>query len=131
MYSLLAAEDLPVADLNAEKVSGFLVAEEGTDMLGLIGIELYDTVGLLRSLVIAPRARRLGLGGKLVGALEFAAETAGVTELWLLTIDAQQFFARLDYRIVAREDAPASIRETGEFSSLCPDSAHLMMKRLC
>lgn len=128
--SLLAAEDLPVADLNAGEISNFLIAEDEADLLGLIGIELYSTVGLLRSLVITKNARRLGLGGKLVGALESAAETAGVTELWLLTIDAQHFFERLGYKIVGREKAPDCIQKTGEFSELCPDSAYLMMKFL-
>jgi N-acetylglutamate synthase-like GNAT family acetyltransferase len=128
--SLLAGEDLPVDDLDAEKVSDFLVAEVAGELIGLIGLERYSTVGLLRSLVIAKKARRFGLGGKLVGALESAAETAGVTELWLLTIDAQQFFERLGYKIVGREKVPDSIRKTDEFAGLCPDSAHLMMKRL-
>ncbi|MGI9206111.1 MAG: arsenic resistance N-acetyltransferase ArsN2 [Woeseiaceae bacterium] len=130
IVALLSAEKLPVADLDAEKISGFLVAEDGTDLLGLIGVELYGTVGLLRSLVITRNARRLGLGSKLVGALESAADAAGVTELWLLTIDAQQYFDRLGYHLVGRDDAPESIRESGEFSRLCPESAHLMMKRL-
>ncbi len=128
--SLLAGEDLPVDDLDAEKVSDFLIAEDDGDILGLIGLELYRTIGLLRSLVITKRARRLGLGGKLVGALESAAETAGVTELWLLTIDAQQFFERLGYKIIGREHVPDSIRKTDEFAGLCPDTAYLMMKRL-
>lgn len=92
IVALLTAEALPVDDLDAEKISSFLVAEDGADLLGLIGVELYGTVGLLRSLVITRSARRLGLGGKLVGALESAADTAGVTQLWLLTIDAQQYF---------------------------------------
>ena len=128
--SMLAEEDLPVDDLHTEKVSDFLVAEDGGDLLGLIGLELYSTVGLLRSLVIAKKARRLGLGSKLVGALESAAETAGVTELWLLTIDTQRFFERLGYQIVGREQVPDSIRKTDEFAGLCPDTAFLMMKRL-
>ncbi len=131
IIGLLVAESLPVADLDEQKISNFLVAEDGADLLGLIGVELYGTVGLLRSLVIASNARRSGLGSKLVGALESAADTAGVTELWLLTTDAQQYFERLGYRIIAREEAPASVRSTGEFSSLCPESACLMMKRLC
>ncbi len=128
--TLLLETGLPVDDLDAEKICAFLVAEDQSEVLGLIGLQLYDTIGLLRSLVVAKDARRSGLGGKLVGALESAAQAAGVTELWLLTIDAEKFFERHGFEIVAREAAPASIQQTEEFSSLCPGTAFLMRKIL-
>ena len=87
-------------------------------------------MGLLRSLVVAGNARNTGLGGKLVGALESAAVTAGIAELWLLTIDAERFFLRHDFEIVDRTAAPDEIRRTDEFSALCPESAFLMRKSL-
>jgi amino-acid N-acetyltransferase len=128
--ALLQDSDLPVDDLGAEQLDGFLVAEDGPELVGLIGLDVLGTLGLLRSLVVARNARRLGLGGKLVGALESAAETAGITELWLLTIDAERFFQRLGFEIVERDLAPESIRQTEEFSELCPATAFLMRKNL-
>lgn len=128
--ALLLESGLPVDDLAAEKLDGFLVAEDGSELVGLIGLELYETIGLLRSLVVASNARRLGLGGKLVGALESAAQAAGITELWLLTIDAEKFFGRYGFDIVTRDAAPPSIRETDEFRDLCPRTAFLMRKIL-
>ena len=127
--SLLACE-LPVDDLSAAKLERFLLAEDGDEIVGLIGLELFGTTGLLRSLVVEKRARSRGLGGKLVGALEAAAQAAGVTDLWLLTIDAERFFERHGYEIVARRDVPEAIRQTEEFGELCPDSAFLMTKSL-
>ena len=128
--TLLVESGLPVEDLGPDKLDGFLVAEDSGDLAGLIGLQIYGTVGLLRSLVVASKARKAGLGGKLVGALESAAETAGITELWLLTIDAEGFFARQGFDIVDRSSAPNSIRQTQEFSALCPGTAHLMSKSL-
>ena len=128
--ALLLESGLPVDDLAAEKLDGFLVAEDGSELVGLIGLQLFDTIGLLRSLVVASKARRLGLGSKLVGALESAAQAAGVTELWLLTIDAEKFFERYGFDIVTRDTAPSSIRETDEFRDLCPGTAFLMRKIL-
>lgn len=128
--ALLGEVGLPVTDLDSQKLANFLVAEDAAVMLGLIGIELYDTIGLLRSLVVSQDARSQGLGGKLIGALEAAADTAGVTELWLLTIDAQDFFQRHGFEIVDRSTAPESIRSTAEFASLCPGNAYLMMKSI-
>lgn len=127
---LLLASGLPIDDLAPERLDGFLIAEDGDVVVGLIGLEVLGTVGLLRSLVVEERARRAGLGGKLVGALESAAEAAGIAELWLLTIDAEKFFQKHNYEIVDRQSAPDEIRGSDEFSSLCPDSAYLMRKAL-
>jgi len=127
---LLAESGLPVEDLGADRLEGFLVAEDGDDIIGLIGLEVFGTTGLLRSLVVAKDARRAGLGGKLVGSLEAAAQTAGINELWLLTIDAAEFFERQGFEIVDREIVPDTIRQTDEFGTLCPDTACLMMKAL-
>ena len=128
--ALLTNNGLPVDDLGPDRLDGFLVAEDGDVLAGLIGLQVFGTTGLLRSLVVAEAARRAGLGGKLVGALESAAETAGIRELWLLTIDADGFFERQGFEIVERTVAPDSIRGTEEFSGLCPESAFLMMKAL-
>lgn len=127
---LLLASELPVDDLGPERLDGFLIAEDGDLIVGLIGLEVLGTVGLLRSLVVEKNARSAGLGGKLVGALESAAEAAGIDELWLLTIDAEKFFQRHNYEIVNRDSAPDEIRTSDEFSALCPDTAYLMRKSL-
>lgn len=130
VQGMLLAADLPIDDLGAERLDGFLIAQDENATVGLIGLEILGTVGLLRSLVVARNARNSGLGGKLVGALESAALAAGITELWLLTIDAERFFQRHDFEIIDRTAAPDEIRQTDEFSALCPDSAFLMRKLL-
>jgi amino-acid N-acetyltransferase len=130
VQALLLAADLPIDDLGPERLSGFLIAQDEIATVGLIGLEILGTVGLLRSLVVARNARNTGLGGKLVGALEAAAVAAGIAELWLLTIDAERFFQRHEFEIIDRTAAPDEIRQTDEFSALCPDSAYLMRKSL-
>ena len=130
VQALLLAAELPVDDLGPEKLDGFLIAEDEDVTVGLIGLDVLGTLGLLRSLVVAKDARSSGLGGKLVGALESAAEAAGITELWLLTIDAERFFQRHNFEIVDRSAAPDEIRQTDEFSTLCPGTAYLMRKSL-
>jgi amino-acid N-acetyltransferase len=130
VQALLLASDLPVDDLGPERLDGFLIAEDDEGIVGLIGLEVLGTTGLLRSLVVEKTARRSGLGGKLVGALESAAEAAGIAELWLLTIDAERFFQRHNFEIVDRAVAPEEIRNSEEFSTLCPGTAYLMRKAL-
>ena len=127
---LLTDAGLPIDDLDEKMLDEFLIAESDGIIVGLVGLQVYDTVGLLRSLVVANDTRRAGLGGRLVGAIEAAAQAAGIDELWLLTIDAQQYFVRHGFEVVARDMAPESIRDTDEYRDLCPDDAYLMCKIL-
>ncbi|MCH9694620.1 MAG: GNAT family N-acetyltransferase [Gammaproteobacteria bacterium] len=125
---LLQSAGLPVADLDPAQLQ--LCIEKDDQLQGVIGIEHFGSVALLRSLAITTAARGVGAGAALVTALEASAAAAGVGEMWLLTIDADAFFSRLGYQQYDRTDAPAPIQETEEFSSLCPGDAILMCKRL-
>ena len=127
---LLVDAGLPIDDLRPELLEHFLLAERDGEIVGIAGIEMYATTGLLRSVVVAGNSRGAGLGQKLVGTLELAAQAAGIGDLWLLTIDAEKFFARLGYDIVSRDSVPDAIRNCKEFALLCPESAHLMTKKL-
>jgi len=126
--SLLADAGLPVGDLQAEYVAYVAAADE--NVVGVIGCEARGRIGLLRSLVIADSARTHGLGRKLVAALEASVREQGMDELWLLTIDADAYFARLGYEVRSRESAPDAIRGTAEFTELCPGDSVLMFKLL-
>lgn len=126
----LAAARLPVADLAVGQMQDFLVAEHDGEAIGTVGLEQFDDAGLLRSLVVTPRAQGRGAGRQLVAALETMAAARGVTELWLLTTDADSYFSGLSFSSVAREAAPDCIRQTTEFLKLCPGDAILMRKAL-
>jgi amino-acid N-acetyltransferase len=105
--SLLRAAGLPVEDFSEDLIGNFLVASTGPSVVGCIGpsvvgcigLEPLSNVGLLRSLAVDPDFRDGGVGRMLVGALEAHASRRGINELWLLTIDADGFFSRLDYRV--------------------------------
>jgi len=126
----LSDAGLPTADLTPEHMKSFLVAVADDTPVGMIGLEQFGSAGLLRSLVVDPTARSGGIGAALVVALESKATALGVAELWLLTIDADPYFSRLDYVAMNRSEAPHVIRNTAEFSSLCPGDAALMRKYL-
>lgn len=131
---ILDEAGLPFADLGPDRLGHFLIAErvgaEQSDTLGIIGLQCFEETGLLRSLVVSESNRKSGLGRRLVAALEASACSAGVKDLWLLTIDAEAYFDGLGYKLMSRDSAPKSIRETDEFSGLCPDGAYLMRKIL-
>lgn len=128
--ALLADAQLPVADLSSSRSLGLLGFRERGRLVGVVGVELYGSVGMLRSLVVAPAHRNTGLGMTLVSNAETKAAEQGVESLYLLTTTAAQFFARLGYEAVPRSEAPAAIAATAQFSELCPASSTFMRKVL-
>ena len=130
ILSLLVAATLPVDDLVENPNLPFWVAEIDGRTVGAVGLERFGPDGLLRSLVVAPEARRHGVGAALVESLERDARAAGVSRLLLLTQTAEAFFARLGYRQVARDLAPTSMRTHPQFVGLCPSSASCMSKSI-
>lgn len=127
---LLDSCGLPLEGV-ADGLEHFFVCQDadGTP-LGAVGLELYAGVALLRSTVVAEAARNQGIAAALVArAVEQAAEQ-DCREIYLLTLDAEGYFQRFGFAAVDRTAAPATIRGSREFASLCPDSAVLMRKVL-
>jgi amino-acid N-acetyltransferase len=127
--ALLRAADLPHEDF-ADHLGHFLVARHAGAVAGAIGFELHGSDALLRSLVIAPDLRGAGLGGRLVEQLAAAARTQGVKRFFLLTMTAEEFFAKRGFQKADRRSVPAAIAGTKEFNSLCPVSAICMTRTM-
>ena len=125
---LLAANDLPVADL-AETLDCLYCWEADGERVGVGGLEpCGGDRALLRSVAVEKRARGEGHGRALCERLLDEAATRGCEEVYLLTTTAPGFFADLGFAEVDRESVPAEVRETTEFAELCPDAA-VCMKR--
>jgi amino-acid N-acetyltransferase len=127
---LLSDSNLPTSDITAQHLQHFFACGSGPDLEGLVGLELYGELALLRSLAVAPNQRRSGLGARLVEHAERYARDRGVKSLYLLTTTAEAYFLRRGYARVPREKAPDSIRGTQEFSGICPSSSAFMVKHL-
>jgi amino-acid N-acetyltransferase len=126
--ALLASVGLPSSDLTEPQLEHFLFSGPRDTPTGLVGLELYDGVALLRSLAVAPDAQRSGLGSALLEQAEGYAYAHGVRALYLLTTTAERFFKGRGYRPISRESCPAAIRSTSQFASLCPASSALLVK---
>lgn len=127
--ALLDAETLPTADLATSRIA-FWIAEDDTGLVATIGLEQHADAGLLRSLVVAPVRRGAGHARGLVEAVEAEAAARGIRDLVLLTQTTAPFFAHAGYTPIARDDAPRAVRDSAEFSALCPASATCMHKIL-
>ena len=130
VQALLAACDLPVSDLTADKLRHFLVARKGDLVVGTVGLELFPPHALLRSLAVDEAHRGQGIADKLLTAVERYARMMGATSLVLLTMTAEAFFDRREFVKTSRSEAPASLRSTDEFQALCPETAVCMQKQI-
>jgi len=134
IVSLLTHYGLPVADLVPEPPVGLrlLVAEDKAEkrLLGCIGLQHFDQLGLVRSFAVSPDRRNQGVGIRLLDELYRHAQLVRIRHFYLLTTTATAYFSSLGYRIVSRDAVPVAIQHSTEFSSLCPASAVVMTRSL-
>ena len=130
VLELLRSADLPAAGV-AEHLEGFFVARDdrGT-LVGCIGAEVYEDIGLLRSLAISESSRSSGVGRALVEALLASARRDGLRALYLLTTTAERYFPRFGFEPVPRSEADSRLEASEELRGACPDSAVLMRLEL-
>jgi amino-acid N-acetyltransferase len=127
--ALLAAAGLPLEGV-AEALAMGVVAREGAEVLGAAAVEPFGRAGLLRSVVVAESRRGIGLGHRLVAGAEVLARDEGVEELYLLTETAADWFPKLGYAVVGREEARAAVGESVEFTMVCATTGVPMRRRL-
>ena len=129
ILSLLKTNNLPVSDLGSGKRI-FLVALSEGKTIGCVAMEVYGTVGLLRSLAVNSDFRGKGIGQKLVAEAENWSCNYGLKTLYLLTTTAVGFFPKIGWRITERALVPESISTSSEFTSVCPSTAICLIKEL-
>jgi amino-acid N-acetyltransferase len=80
---------------------------------------------------VVPLAHRgKGVGRTLVAGIIEMLTSQDMDELYLFTMDADPFFARHGFRVVARDTAPDAIRATSQFTMECCDDAILMQREI-
>jgi amino-acid N-acetyltransferase len=127
---LLQECDLPTAGVEEHLEHGYVVAEDGTGVIGLGGIEEYGRDALLRSVAVSRPLQSRSLGRALVENRIAWARARGIRALYLLTTDADGYFERFGFSRIQREDVPPEIGSSLEFTSLCPETAVAMVKPL-
>ena len=127
--NLLEASDLPREGVK-ENLSRFIVAEDGNELAGAIGLEKFGFSALLRSAVVSPRHRGTGVGRRLVEELLGRAGEAGVEQIYLLTTTAENYFPRFGFTRTTRALVPDAVKASVEFQGACPDTAIVMTRRV-
>lgn len=125
VVSLLEQVDLLTQDL-PDDLPNFVIAKEDATPVGVAGLETFGSVGLLRSVAVAPNQQGKGIAPQLIGRLLEAAQAIHLHDLYLITTTADGYFTRFGFAPVSREQVPDPIQQTQQFSGLCPSSAIVM-----
>ena len=126
--ALLQQSNLPTTDIDEEKLLYLLI--DGERAIGTAGLEIFEDCALLRSVSVIKEEQGKGYGKFLNEEIERYAKESGINCMYLLTTTAKDFFDKQGYCAIKREEIPESIKQTAEFTSLCPSSAVVMKKRL-
>jgi len=129
IIDLLVAEKLPVQDLPVT-LDNFVIATGNNAIIGTAGLEVYGSYGLLRSVVVNSNYRNNNIAAMLIKAIEENAANKGLAEIYLLTETAQQYFEKKGYAVTGREEVPEAVKQSSEFSHVCPVSAVVMKKKI-
>jgi len=126
---LLSKYKLPIEDIDRDLSHFFIVKQHGLPV-GVIGMERYGEFGLLRSMATDPAYRNNGIAASLVTQLFKYGKSLGLKEMYLLTETAESYFAKRGFQRIKREETPAAIKQSAEFSHLCPSTAVVMKKEI-
>ena len=125
ILALLDACQLPKEEL-APHLSTALIARRGNEIVGSSVLELYQQHALLRSVAVEPSFRKKGLGVMLTREALNLAREFEVMNVYLLTDTASSFFSKLGFIPISRSDVPGAVKQSVEFTTVCPESATVM-----
>ena len=106
---------------NHERVGRTMVAEADRKPIATASWERIDGVGLLRSVAVASEYRRAGAGTIIVaGTLKRMIEE-GAREVYLVTENAERFFAACGFRVIDRDQLPEAIESHPQLEEAAAD----------
>jgi amino-acid N-acetyltransferase len=129
IVELLTSNQLPTIDISESSVQLF-AATVNNQLIGSIGIEKYNQIGLLRSLAVESKYKNQKVGERLIQYLLDFCINEKITELYLLTTTAEKYFDKFGFHQIERNNVPEKIVQTREFNDICPLSAVVMKKKL-
>ena len=128
VMDLLQQQKLPVSDIKEDTLLYILL--DGEKPVGTAGLDIFDDCSLLRSISVTGEVRGKGYGRVLNEQIEKFAKDSGISCMYLITHTAKDFFDRQGYCVIDRTTAPNAIKQTDQFTGLCPSSAVVMKKMI-
>ena len=115
--ALLATENLPPQGI-VDTLETFWVLDEMGTIVGSIGLELYDDVGFIRSVIVETSRRKKGLGERLVQVALAEALDRDLRRVFLFTMKAGHFFASFGFQECELEDFDPAVRASFQYKAM-------------
>jgi amino-acid N-acetyltransferase len=127
--ALLEAADLPPLP-SGIPLSNVLVGLEDGSVIGVVALEVEARHGLTLWVAVSAEHRGKGLGTSLMRSLLTRTQELGLRELFAVTRNAAQFFAKLGFSPISHDAVPSGIRFLRPFRDQCDDSTQIMRLEL-
>jgi len=127
--ALLKESDLPADDIS-EHAETFLTAKVNNELVGAVGLEIWNDCALLRSFVVKEKYRNNGLGRELYEKCIELAQRSNIKLVALLTTTAELYFSKKGFIKVTGDSIPFFVKQTKEFQVYCPKSSAVMIKKV-
>jgi amino-acid N-acetyltransferase len=111
-------------------VATTLISRSRGEVIGCAALEVYGDAALLRSVAVEAGWQARGLGAELVEKAMRLAQSNAVRQMFLLTMTAADYFERHGFERCARDDAPDALKQSIEFTTLCPVGAVAMRRAI-
>lgn len=115
-----------IAGAARERLGRTVVAQSDRRVIATAAWEPAGDDALLRSIAVAADARGRGVGLLIVAAALRQASRAGFREIYLVTADAEGFFSRCGFHVVARDTLPEKVASHRQITRECPETAPVM-----
>ena len=109
----------------ADTPENFLVLEH-SGIAAVVGMEILENAGLLRSLAVRRSDRKKRFGMRMTVAIVDQAREQGVQTVFLLTETAERFFERAGFTAARRENIPAPLMRSSALDKVCPQGSVVM-----
>jgi amino-acid N-acetyltransferase len=111
---LLSECELPTLYIHRH-LKSFMVAKRAKKIVGVIGVEVYGRVGLLRSMCVDRAYRGQGIARMLHRKILVYVQMRKVGRLYVFTLYAEKFASKLGFHKIEKKRIPKSIRLTWQF----------------
>jgi amino-acid N-acetyltransferase len=127
ILALLKKNNLPYQDILPGENIMVKYEDASGSLLGSGGLEFYGNYSLLRSVAVEESQRGKSLGKQITADLLHRAKSKSTKGVYLLTETAHDFFIKLGFQDISRDDVPDEVKRSSEFTTACPASAICMV----
>lgn len=106
----------------------YWVVRDNDRIVGSVGLEVYESIGMLRSFAVHPDYRNLGLGRALTGNLLAYARKIGLVKVFVLTKTAPLYFARLGFQTIDESLVESVVKDSLLFKEVCCEHEVIMVR---